>query len=73
MLAWRGLRGYLPLRDGKTMQSAWLVSQLLQGCFCITSQRTRRRLHSLQACFARDRLWLPFILSTWPGPGPGAR
>lgn len=63
MLAWRGFRGYLPLFEGKTTHSAWLVSQLLQGTFNITSHFTLRRLHSLQACLARDRLLLPFIMS----------
>lgn len=59
---WRGFRGYLPLREGKMRQSAWLVAQLLHGCLSMTSQRTRRRLHSLQACLARDLLF-PFMLT----------
>lgn len=63
MLGWRGFRRYLPLFDGKTTQSVWLVSQLLQGTFSITSHFTLRRLHSLQACLARDRLLLAFISS----------
>lgn len=64
MPGWRGCLGYLPLREGKMRQSAWLASQLLHGCFSITSQRTRRRLHPLQACLARDLLWFPFMLPT---------
>lgn len=63
MLDWRGFRGYLPLLEGKTTQSAWLVSQLLQGTLSITSHFTLRRLHSLQACLARDRLLLPFMMT----------
>lgn len=63
MLDWRRLRGYLPLLEGKTTHSAWLVTQLVHGALSITSHLTRRRLHSLQACLARERL-LPSMFST---------
>lgn len=58
----RGFRGYLPLFDGTMTHSAWFISQLVQGALTITSHLTLRRLHSLQACLARER-FLPSILS----------
>lgn len=44
-------------------QVSWADWQLLHGCFCITSHRTLRRLHSLHACLALAFLLTPLISS----------
>lgn len=44
---------YLPLLDGSTSQGTPASAQFVQGCTSMTSQRTRRELQTVQACFAR--------------------
>lgn len=47
------LKAYLPRRDGSTSQGTPASAQFVHGCTSITSQRTRRELQTVQACFAR--------------------